>query len=217
MNPPHDERSRSAALLALLLGDVIATRERLIGSHAQTARRDVVRASIAAMEGMTWLAREHVRTALAQLQKLTPFADLALQELSYGVSESGKLIEQTRGLPLLTAIRLLISQALIISPEISVDYSRSGWSSLRRAVDIRNRITHPKAGQDLAVSDADLDLVASGLSWLAATVEYVMASTNLALVEYNEHARHLLERLIAGDADALAEYQAALRQLEAEG
>jgi hypothetical protein len=217
MNPPHDERARSAALLALLIGDVIAARQRLLGSHAQTARRDVVRASLAAMEGMTWLAREHVRTALAQLQRLTPVADLALQELSYGVSESGKLIEQSRGLPLLTAIRLLISQARIISPEISVDYSTSGWSNLRHAVDIRNRITHPKAAHDLAVSDADLNIVASGLSWLAATIEYVMASTNLALVEYNEDARDLLERLIAGDAEALAEYEAALLQPEAEG
>ena len=154
---------------------------------------------------------------MAQLQRLTPVADLALQELSCGVSETGKLIEQTRGLPLLTAIRLLVSQALIISPEISVDYSRSGWSNLRRAIDIRNRITHPKADQDLAISDADLDLVASGLSWLAATIEYVMASTNLALVAYNEEARHLLERLIAGDAEALAEYEAALLQLDSEG
>ena len=169
------------------------------------------------MEGMTWLAREHVRGALAQLQKLTPFADLALQELSYGVSPDGKLSELTRGLPLLTAIRLLVSQALIISPEISVDYSRSGWSNLRRAIDVRNRITHPKRAQDLAVSDSDLDLVASGLSWLAATLEYVMASTNLALVEHNEQARDLLERLIAGDAEALAEYQAALQDLDAEG
>jgi hypothetical protein len=168
------------------------------------------------MEGMTWLARQHVRTALAQLQKLTPFADLALQELSYSVSPSGELSEQTRWLPLLTAVRLLVSQALSISPEISVDYSRSGWSSLRRAIDIRNRITHPKAARDLAVSEADLDLVASGLSWLAATLEYVMASTNLALVAYNEQARNLLDRLIAGDAEALAEYQAALQHLDAE-
>lgn len=216
METRNDERSRSAAFMALLIEDVIAARQRLTASHTQTARRDVVRASLAAIEGMTWVAREHVRSVLAALEQLTSVADLAMRELSYAVSERGEPIEQVRGLPLLTAVRLLVWQARIISPEISVEFSAAGWSDLRQAVNIRNRITHPKPDHDLAISDDDLAVVASGMSWLLATVEYVMASTNLAFARYNDLLREVMQRLSAGDPEALAEYHAILREIQAE-
>jgi hypothetical protein len=216
MESRNDQRSRSAAFMALLIEDVIAARERLTAAHTQTARRDVVRASLAAIEGVTWEAREHVRTVLAALEQLTPAADLAMRELSYAVSERGEPIEQMRGLPLLSAVRLVVWQAGIICPEISVEFSAAGWSDLRQAVNIRNRITHPKPDQDLAISDHDLAVVGSGMSWLLATVEYVMASTNLAFARSNDLLREIVQRLSAGDPDALAEDHAILREIQSE-
>lgn len=216
MDTRNDERSRSAAFMALLTEDVIAARERLTVSHTQTARRDVVRASLAAIEGMIWVAREHVRTVLVSLEQLTPIADLAMRELSYTVSDRGQPIEQVRAVPLLTAVRLVVWQARIISPEISVEFSAAGWSNLRDAVNIRNRITHPKPDQDLSISDDDLAVVGSGMSWLVATVEYVMASTNLAFAHHRDLLRDTVQRLSAGDPDALAEYHAILREMESE-
>lgn len=216
MKTRDDERSHSAPFMALLIEDVIAARERLTAAHTQTARRDVVRASLAAIEGVTWVAREHVRKVLAELEQLTPVADLAMRELSYSVSERGQPIEQVRGLPLLTAVRLVVWQARIICPEISVEFSAAGWSDLRQAVNIRNRITHPKPDQDFAISDDDLAVVGSGMSWLLATVEYVMASTNLAFAQSNDLLREIVHRLSVGDPDALAEYHAILREIQAE-
>jgi hypothetical protein len=207
-----DERSRSAALIALLIDDVIAARRRLTAADTQTARRDVVRASLAAMEGDVWEMRQHIASALAGLEALTPMADLALREISYSVTTDGKIVEQPRGLPLPTAIRLAVSQAMLISPEIQVDFSEAGWFNLRQAVIIRNRITHPKLTDDLTITESDLHVVASGLSWILATANYVMASTNLALLRYNVAFRDLIDRLKAGDPDALAAYQAALAE-----
>ncbi|MGZ8286065.1 MAG: hypothetical protein ACXW27_11175 [Allosphingosinicella sp.] len=214
MDTHNDDRSRTAAFMALLIEDVIAARERLATARTQTARRDVVRSSLAAIEGMTWVAREHVRIALDELDELTPIADLALREISYSISENGKLNEQTRPVPLLAAIRFVVSQAKVLVPELSVDFSGTSWSNLRRAVDIRNRITHPKPDQDLAISDNDLAVVGSSVSWLLATVEFVMAGMNLALTHYNDLARDLVQRLISGDPEALAEYHAAVREIE---
>lgn len=216
MDTHSQERLRSVAFVAVLIEDVIAARQRRVAADSQNARRDVVRSSLAAIEGMTWVAREHVRTALAELEQLTPVADLALRELAYSVSENGQLTERPHGLPLLTAIRFIVSQAKTICPEIAVEYSTEGWSDLRQSVNIRNRITHPKSDQDVAISDNDLAAVGSGVSWLVATLDYVMTSTNSALTWYNNQLRDLLERLSTGDAEALAEYQAALRWVEAE-
>lgn len=214
MDKPPDERSRSALFVGLLIEDVIAARQRLNAGLTQAARRDVVRASLAAIEGITWVAREHVRISLDHLDQLTAVADLAMQERSYTVSETGQLIERVAGLPLLITIRLVVAQAKIISPEIAVEFSRKGWSDLRRAIQIRNRITHPKPDNDLAISDSDLSVVESGLSWLVATFDYVMSSTNLALTQYNDHLRMTVQRLIAGDPDALAEYHSALQRTQ---
>jgi len=107
-------------------------------------------------------------------------------------------------------------QARIISPEISVEFSAAGWSNLRQAVSIRNRITHPKPDQGLSISDDDLAVVGSGMSWLVATVEYVMASSNLAFAHHRDLLRDIVQRLSAGDPDALAEYHAMLREIESE-
>lgn len=203
--------------MKLLIEDVMAARERLDSTDTQGARRDIVRASMAAMEGMMWLAREHVRGALNTFNELTAIADLALREQTYVVSENGKLIIQERSIPLPHAIRLIVSQAAIISPDIDVEFSVPGWSNLKQSISIRNRITHPKPGADLTVSDRDLAHVASALSWLTATVDYVMASTNLSLIEYSERAKDLVERLLAGEPEALADYRSALEQLDEEG
>jgi hypothetical protein len=217
MKTRDEESSHALAFIELLIGDVLAARERLGTSDSQTARRDVVRASLAAMEGLIWEAREHVREVLSGTDQLSPVANLALRELSYVVSEKGQLIEQMRSVPLLTAIRFVVSQAKIISPEISVAFSVAGWADLREAIDIRNRITHPKPHQDLTISDHDLDVVGSGLSWLLATVEYVMASTNLAYARHAELMRETVERLRAGDPDALAEYHRISREIDEAG
>jgi hypothetical protein len=211
MDSPREDRSRSARFMAALIEDVLAARERLGSSDTQTARREVVRSSLAAIEGMTWIAREHVRLALAGMDELSPVTDLALREMAYGVTDDGRIVEQVRPLPILAAIRLFVTQAKAICPDLSVEFSKTGWSNLRLAVEVRNRITHPKPDQELRVSDADLKRVVSAVSWLTATVEYVMASTNLALVDFSNELREVVERLASGDAEALAEYREALR------
>lgn len=208
--PNDNERNRAINLIRVLIGDVIAARERLNTADTQTARRDVVRASLAAIEGEVWLAREHVRETLRNLETLSPLADLALREHTYVVTENGTLLEQTRSVPLPTAVRLIVAQTQTICPDLSVDFTVAGWSNFRRAISIRNRITHPRPENDLNVSVDELNAVGSGLSWLAATIEYIMGRTNLALVETRTSLDQLLDQLRAGDPAALEEYRAAL-------
>jgi hypothetical protein len=206
----------SLAFIRHLVEDVIAARQRLKYSETQTARRDVIRASIAAVEGAVWVGREHVRSALADLEKLAPVADLALRERTYFVSRDGVVKEQERSFPLLTAVRLIVDQAEIICPGLAVDFSAAGWSHLRQAIKIRNRITHPKPRVDLSITDQDLSIAASALSWLLRTVDYVMTRVNAALAEHVDEVREVVELLKAGDPAVLAEYEAALRGTEVE-
>ena len=40
--------------------------------------------------------RQHIASVLADLETLTPMADLALREISYNVTTDGKIVEQPR-------------------------------------------------------------------------------------------------------------------------
>lgn len=203
---PNANRTQTAALIRTLIEDVIAARQRLDSNDTQTARRDVVRASFAAIEGEIWLARQHVRDSLQSLDELTPLADLALRETAYIVTDKGEIVLQERGVPIHAAMRLVAKQAQIICPELSVEFGGQGWADLRGAAELRNRITHPRPGRSLDVAEDDLRLIASALNWVIATTDYIMASTNLTLVQ----VRDFVDKLVSGDPDALAQYQAAL-------
>lgn len=50
------------------------------------------------------------------------------------------------------------------------DFSNQGWKQLRRSLDLRNRITHPKTAVELVISDDELDAHRSGFAWYLATI-----------------------------------------------
>lgn len=136
---------------AILVGDVLAARETLSAANTQVNRRTLVRASLAAVEGLVWLCRQHVRETAEQMGELTPLADMALREQSYTVTRSGEVIEALRYIPLATSIRLIAKQAIQLHLSLRVSFDDAGWSKMLTAIEIRNRITHPKAILDLDV------------------------------------------------------------------
>lgn len=198
------------SFVAQLVGDVIAADTRLASDNIATNRRDVVRTRYAAIEGLVWIMREHVHTTMRELAYLTPLADLALRERSYVVTDSGDVKEQVRFTPLRQAIRLIVGQARLLSPDLDVTFTEPGWQALKDAALIRNRVTHPRSVGDMTISADDLARLGAGMAWLLATTEYVMSRTSLSFKWFNEEARVLLISLQRGDPDALAAYHAFL-------
>jgi exopolyphosphatase / guanosine-5'-triphosphate,3'-diphosphate pyrophosphatase len=50
------------------------------------------------------------------------------------------------------------------------DFGNQGWTLLRRSLDLRHRITHPKITADLIILDGELDVLRSGFAWFLETV-----------------------------------------------
>jgi len=176
----------------------------------------VVRSTFAAVEGASWLCREHVRAIAASMNGLSPLADLALRERSYIVTNDGDLVEQVRFVTLSATIRLTIKQAMLIEPDLSVDFSHVGWARFKSAITIRNRVTHPKTIADLLISSTDMQTINQAFTWMLATTEYVMGATAHAYRAWVADMRGLLEALKSGDADALEAYHAALSTVRSE-
>lgn len=45
------------------------------------------------------------------------------------------------------------------------DFGNQGWVQLRRSLDLRHRITHPKSTAELTITDDELDVHKSGFAW----------------------------------------------------
>lgn len=191
----------------LLLEDVSAAETRLAKADTQGHRRDMVRTLFAAIEGMSWVYREHVRSLLITLDLLTPSADMALRERSFTITERGDILEQQRFVTLPSIIRLTTRQAQLIAPECNIDVSQPGWQAFKATIDVRNRITHPKTITDLIVETIDLDQTRLGFFWLLGSMAAVMEQVNAVARSDLTHAKHIIRQLSEGDEQTLAEYK----------
>jgi len=60
-----------------------------------------------------------------------------------------------------------------------LDLSGSEWQSFRRAIRVRDRITHPKSFADLIISNEDFNDVTAGFGWVL--IAHVRLFTAIAL------------------------------------
>lgn len=205
----RDELGHS--FIRLLIGDVLAARERLAADDTQRHRRDTIRSTFAAIEGVVWMYREHVREIARDMGVLTPTADLALRERTFRVSDRGDIVEQVRFVTLPTIIRLATKQAQLIEPSVAIDYTEVGWTALRTSIEVRNRVTHPKNRADLQISTDELKTVAIAFSWLLSITETAIGQINASFRHFISEMRDVLGALNRGDPEALSAYRAAIR------
>lgn len=202
--------------LATLLLDVSLAlemqSERL--ADRQANRRALIRTLFAAIEGFAWAFREHVRSAAQTVGVLTPEQEMALSEVSYHVSEQGKVSTQPRFLSMPAAIRLTSNIAMTLDPQIGIRFDTSDWDGFRRAMEIRNRLTHPKEKADLVIDAADVSASLAAFHWLLELCVRAMESANLAVARHRDELRQILDSLKSEDPGILLEYQAALSRLQ---
>ena len=48
------------------------------------------------------------------------------------------------------------------------------WNDLRKAIEVRNRLMHPKAPADLLVSDADIESVLNAAIWFREQIQHLI-------------------------------------------
>lgn len=194
----------------ILSHDVVICWERIEVADTQATRRDLIRTMFAAIEGYVWEYRAFVKSIVNDIGTIPPILELALTETSYSVNDQGKLEEHNRPIPVTSMIRLVTKLAEEHCPELKTDFSTTGWSNLKQTIKIRNRITHPKSASDLEVTPEDIAISQAGFFWLLALIADVMEATKNASANHLAALRSVFEKLISGDPQTLADYQAAL-------
>jgi hypothetical protein len=169
-------------------------------------RRNLLRTIISAAEGISWVCRSHVLSIAEELGETTPFMELAFSEASLFVNERGEIVEQPRYISTIAMIRLTARVATQLCPDSTVDLGTTGWRCLKNAFQTRNRITHPKSSSDLAISDEEMACAKVGFFWFLDFSIHLMEETMKAFSTHVSLAKDLVDRLKAGDPDALALY-----------
>ena len=169
---------RQDSFTHVLIGDVVAARQRLETQDTKTHRRELIRTIFAAIEGLHWQLKQDVLRHAKAVTKLTAHEYAALMEETYSVDDRGNVRSQPRFLPISTAIRLVVSIVQRYQPDYKLDFQHVGWTNLRAAVEVRNRLVHPKSLDELSVSDQELGQALSAFNWLLALVIEVLRETS---------------------------------------
>jgi hypothetical protein len=149
------------------LDDVHEARRRLDASSLQFDRRAYIRAVSASVEGLIFEFKQVALVAHeAGVVTLAPEEVAILREETYDLAENGRPVIRKKLSSLLPTLRFVIplfGRTLGVQYEPAVD--GAGWQAFRQAVEIRNRVTHPRSLEDGQVSEADLEVVHQANQW----------------------------------------------------
>lgn len=156
------------ALVDPLTHDVLQAATLLKRSDSQFARRTYCRTVFSLMEGVLFALRYwELQTIEFSAGTMLRFARTdaertLLREIEYNLEDNGTLKERPRFQQFLPYLRFTLNTCRAWKV---VDYSGSGWHAMRRAQEVRNRITHPKRPEELDISDEDLEQTRLAARW----------------------------------------------------
>ena len=172
-------------LLEALFQDVGEAQRQLAAADSQYCRRAYVRAVFASVEAfLFWMKHQ----ALIEHQRFSAGELSMICEENYSVDATGKLLAQPKFIPLDHNFRFVASVYLHRDHlPLAVDWGDSGWADFRTGLKVRHRLTHPKSGRDLEVSDDDLGRIRRGHAFVMAIVltQFAKALRSVAAIDAN--------------------------------
>ena len=153
--------------LAKELGTILKGKDR--DKLSQPERRIYVRSVFATIEAYIYVLKQ-IALRMHPDPKCPTISEAErafAHEQEYRLTDSGDVITRRTKISLEANIRFafkLLAKAGSLPSEL--DVSGSEWQSFRRAIKIRDRITHPKSVSDLNISDEDDKDVSVGFGWV---------------------------------------------------
>src|SRR5262249_1634218 len=155
---------------------VTAAAELSHSSDTQFARRMYVRSAFALVEGNINLMADLILRAAARNEiKLAPDENKVLrqeQESSSGERRRGTRVRFVSMRDRMAPVFQLFSH--LYGRTFRLDKATQGWVDFLAALDVRNRITHPKNAASFAISDEELNAVERARQWFADRVQALL-------------------------------------------
>lgn len=172
--PPFDKLLESDQVIQLLLRE-LSFIEKMISGHPreQRLRRIYIRSLFAFIEGTVYRLKQD-----AMAFKEFPHSELPiLKEIIPRLNNKGKVEETEMHLRLMDNLRYAfcaIGEAFGIV--YTLDSSDNGWSSIKKSLAIRHRITHPKNFSDLVISDQEWTCIVEAKEWFVGQIKHLFGN-----------------------------------------
>jgi hypothetical protein len=135
------------------------------------AHRTLVRTHFAMIEALTYQLRQITLASLEGTSQLSPIEIALLREERYFLNGKGHPKRREDFQPflpnLLFSIRCYLKNH---GANFEPDTAHHGWEALRKAVDIRNRLMHPKSEACLSLCEDDLKIFSEAAAWWKKTI-----------------------------------------------
>lgn len=135
--------------------------------NIQPWRRAYIRALFAYIEGITYRMKAQAFSAYTAGGAQYTREELAIiLEESYSLNDKGEVVTRSIFNSTHKNVRFAFNMyARAWGVIFILDCSDHKWASFKKAIGIRNRVTHPKTLADLNVSDEDMQILREGAYW----------------------------------------------------
>jgi hypothetical protein len=98
-----------------------------------------------------------------------------LKEFTYEITNDGEARQTTYRARFTDSFKFVVNVLhQVMRLDSKVNYSDPGWNALINARKIRNRLTHPKSLESLAVTDNDIETIQTAVGWYEATINNML-------------------------------------------
>lgn len=137
----------------------------------QFAHRTLIRTFFAYVEGLAFQLRQVTLATLADTSYLSAGELALLKEERFQLNHQGQPVPKENFQSVLP--NLLFSIHCYVKNHgatYQADTAHNGWESIKKAIAIRDRITHPKSAHGLNISDEDIRQFIDGAAWWKRTL-----------------------------------------------
>ncbi len=162
-------------LLPILVDDMKTAEELLDKNDQEYYRRTFVRTLFAMIEGSVH-AMKIALFAIGQSSGALNVPELVVcKESSFNLNERGKIKERAKRFRISENLRFTVNVIEhLLGAKIDLGVGTQDWNSFKKAIKIRNSVTHPKDSADLIISNADLKCIRSVNLWFNGIVVAMM-------------------------------------------
>jgi hypothetical protein len=151
-----------------LLEDVKEAETLLEEKDTQFFRRAYIRSTFTSIEGIIWLIKQVCFNAKPlDGPRVISVADyILLSEVSYDLKHNGEPSVQTKYLQLANNLRFTAKVVQrLFHATLDLGVGTTKWEKFRKAIAIRNRITHPKNIEEMTITDDEISLCKDVQHW----------------------------------------------------
>ena len=163
-------------LIDLIFSDLEQSRNDLNSTDSQYARRNYIRSFFSALEGSLFILRsDTIKQIDRNNYNISRSEESFIREESYQLDKK-KLTSSSsqKFIPLNTMLRFTFKHHTAAhGVDYSIDLQSEGWCAFKKALKVRNRITHPKNPSHFNVSNADLENTNKAYQWIVSIYEEI--------------------------------------------